>query len=152
MSANAPVAAQPDPNQKKPKSKWLIGCMIVGGVFLCLIVPITGILAAIAIPNFMKFQCKSKQSEAKTTLRSLYYAEQSFYAEHNFYTSDLKAINFESYGAHHYLFGFSEAGPGNLRKGEEPADYDESRQTSGTVSDKHGSPLTVDDLPSGTVV
>lgn len=152
MSANAPVAAQPDPNQKKPKNKMLIGCVIAGGVVLCLIVPITGILAAIAIPNFIRYQCKSKQSEAKSTLKSLYYAEQSFYAEHNFYSSDLKSINFQTNGTTHYLYGFAEAGPGNLRKSEEPADYDESRQTSGTVSDKRGSPLTVEDLPGETLV
>ena len=56
MSANAPLAAQADPNQKKPKNKLVIGCVIATGVVLCLIVPIIGILAAIAIPNFLKYQ------------------------------------------------------------------------------------------------
>ena len=36
---------------------------------LMIAVAIIGILAAIAIPNFMKFQAKSKQSEAKGNLK-----------------------------------------------------------------------------------
>ena len=36
----------------------LIGCVVV----IPVIVAVVGILAAIAIPNFLKFQCKSKQS------------------------------------------------------------------------------------------
>ena len=157
MSTNRPVPAQPDPSAKK-SNKMMIGCMIAGGVFLCLVVPITGILAAIAIPNFIKFKCRSQQSEAKANLRSLQIAEQVFYGDHNFYTSDLKALDFhpEAGRATHYLYGFAEAGPGNVRKSEQPADYDETRQTSlalgNSVSDKHGSSLTVDDLPSETIV
>ena len=38
---------------------------------LMIVVAIIGILAAIAIPNFIKFQAKSKQSEAKTNLKAI---------------------------------------------------------------------------------
>jgi len=41
---------------------------------LMIVVAIIGILAAIAIPNFLKFQCKSKQSEAKTNLSGIFTA------------------------------------------------------------------------------
>ena len=42
---------------------------------LMIVVAIIGILAAIAIPNFLRFQAKSKQSEAKTNLGGIFTAE-----------------------------------------------------------------------------
>jgi hypothetical protein len=41
-----------------------------------------GIMAAIAIPNFIKFQERAKNSEARANLRSLGTAERSYHAEH----------------------------------------------------------------------
>jgi len=52
---------------------------------LMIVVAIIGILAAIAIPNFVKFQCRSKQSEAKGNLKALYTAEESYRAEFDTY-------------------------------------------------------------------
>jgi type IV pilus assembly protein PilA len=52
---------------------------------LMIVVAIIGILAAIAIPNFVKFQCRSKQSEAKGNLKALYTAEESYRAEYDTY-------------------------------------------------------------------
>jgi type IV pilus assembly protein PilA len=52
---------------------------------LMIVVAIIGILAAIAIPNFLRFQAKSKQSEAKTNLGGIFTAEISYYGEHNFF-------------------------------------------------------------------
>jgi len=48
---------------------------------LMIVVAIIGILAAIAIPNFTRFQSKAKQSEAKTNLKSLYTAAKARFAE-----------------------------------------------------------------------
>ncbi|MGE5189133.1 MAG: type IV pilin protein [Gemmatimonadota bacterium] len=50
---------------------------------LMIVVAIIGILAAIAIPNFMRFQAKSRQSEAKTNLGGVFTAETSYFAEYN---------------------------------------------------------------------
>ena len=52
---------------------------------LMIVVAIIGILAAIAIPNFLKFQAKSKQSEAKTNLKAVLTAETSYFGEFNLY-------------------------------------------------------------------
>lgn len=54
-------------------------------VELMIVVAIIGILSAIAIPNFIKFQAKSKQSEAKTNLKAAFTAEKSFFAEKDQY-------------------------------------------------------------------
>ena len=61
---------------------------------LMIVVAIIGILAAIAIPNFMNYQCKAKQSEAKSNLGNLKTMEVAYNAEHDNYTSDLGAIGF----------------------------------------------------------
>ena len=52
---------------------------------LMIVVAIIGILAAIAIPNFLKFQAKSKQSEAKTNLGAIFTGQVSFFGEQNAY-------------------------------------------------------------------
>ena len=56
---------------------------------LMIVVAIIGILAAIAIPNFSKFQARAKQSEAKANLKAIYTAKQTnFGAEDTFVCSN----------------------------------------------------------------
>ena len=52
---------------------------------LMIVVAIIGILAAIAIPNFLQYQMKSRQSEAKTNLQAIKTSEVSFQAERGCY-------------------------------------------------------------------
>jgi type IV pilus assembly protein PilA len=52
---------------------------------LMIVVAIIGILAAIAIPNFLQYQLKSKQAEAKTNLGAIRTSEISFNGEHGCY-------------------------------------------------------------------
>jgi len=54
---------------------------------LMIVVAIIGILAAIAIPNFLRFQAKSKQSEAKTNLGGIFTAQTAYLSENNRYGS-----------------------------------------------------------------
>ena len=54
---------------------------------LMIVVAIIGILAAIAIPNFLRFQLKAKTSEGKTNLAAIRTAEESYYAEFGIYVS-----------------------------------------------------------------
>jgi type IV pilus assembly protein PilA len=50
-----------------------------------IVVAIIGILAAIAIPNFLNFRLKAKTAEAKTNLGSIRSTEMAYFAEWNFY-------------------------------------------------------------------
>ncbi|MEE8494617.1 MAG: prepilin-type N-terminal cleavage/methylation domain-containing protein, partial [Nitrospirales bacterium] len=54
---------------------------------LMIVVAIIGILAAIAIPNFLKYQAKSRQAEAKTNLGGVFVAETSYFGEQARYGS-----------------------------------------------------------------
>ncbi len=51
-----------------------------------IVVAIIGILAAIAIPNFLRYQAKSKQSEAKANLGAIFTSEVSYNSERDTYT------------------------------------------------------------------
>jgi len=52
---------------------------------LMIVVAIIGILAAIAIPDFLKFQARAKQSEAKTNLGAIFTTQVSYFGEYNSY-------------------------------------------------------------------
>ena len=52
---------------------------------LMIVVAIIGILAAIAIPNFLQFQLRSKTGEAKTNLAAIRTAEEGYFAEFGVY-------------------------------------------------------------------
>jgi type IV pilus assembly protein PilA len=54
---------------------------------LMIVVAIIGILAAIAIPNFLRYQAKSRQSEAKTNLGAIFVAETAYLGENSRYGS-----------------------------------------------------------------
>ena len=54
---------------------------------LMIVVAIIGILAAIAIPNFLRFQLKAKSSEGKTNLAAIRTAETSYFSEFGSYVS-----------------------------------------------------------------
>ena len=65
-------------------------------VELMVVVAIIGILAAVAIPNYQKYQARARQSEAKVMLASAYTALQSYFAEVGTYTACLRRIGFET--------------------------------------------------------
>lgn len=74
---------------------------------LMIVVAIIALLAAIAIPNYLKFQCRSKQAEVKAALGGWYISEKSFLAEYNTYGSDLVVVSWEPEGSPLYLYGFA---------------------------------------------
>ena len=74
---------------------------------LMIVVAIIGILAAIAIPNFIKFQARSKQGEAKSNLKSIFTANKSYYQEKDEYSICIRKFGFapERGNRYRYLIG-----------------------------------------------
>ncbi|MEI8347032.1 MAG: prepilin-type N-terminal cleavage/methylation domain-containing protein [Pseudomonadota bacterium] len=78
-------------------------------VELMVVVAIIGILAAVALPNFKKYQAKSKTSEAKLILASTFMAETGAYADYTSYVTCLDAVGFsvEPDTSRYYAVGFA---------------------------------------------
>lgn len=160
---STPMGAPP-PGAKKSNT-WIIFA-VIGGV-ACLGCGGVGLLAAIAVPNFLQFSCKAKQSEAKTNLAGLFTAEKAFYGEYGFYTSDLVSANWAPYERPVYVYGFANAGPDDLTDQDRAqlSGYDDSRKDSANpkvqqamsfdtskMVDSYGSRLDASSLPSDTGV
>jgi len=65
---------------------------------LMIVVAIIGILAAIAIPNFLNYQCKAKQSEAKANLGNIRTNEEAYFAEYDGYAESTDNLGFATKG------------------------------------------------------
>lgn len=78
-------------------------------VELMVVVAIIGLLSAVAVPNFKKYQAKSKVSEAKLQLSALYTAQTSFFSDYNMYANCLRYMGFDpaaEVGNRYYGVGF----------------------------------------------
>jgi len=73
-------------------------------VELMIVVAIIGILAAIAIPNFIRFQARSKQAEAKTNLKAIFSGQKARYGERDAYSTALGDIGFAPERGNRYSF------------------------------------------------
>ena len=62
---------------------------------LMIVVVIIGILAALAIPRFMRATTKSKQTEGKSILKQIYVMERAYRQEFDTYHSNLDTIGVE---------------------------------------------------------
>lgn len=74
---------------------------------LMIVVAIIGVLAAIAIPNFLNYQCKAKQSEAKSNLGSIRTSEEAYLAEFDTYTTDKTKLGFDTKGTARYSYSIA---------------------------------------------
>jgi len=89
-------------------------------VELMVVVAIIGILAAVAIPNYQKYQAKARQAEAKIALGAIFTAEKAFATENSSFSSCLSGIGYQPDGfapaagsKRYYAVGFAGIGAGN---------------------------------------
>lgn len=64
-------------------------------VELMVVVAIIGLLSAVAIPNFKKYQAKAKVSEAKLQMSAVYTAQAAFFSDFNIYAACLTYMGFD---------------------------------------------------------
>lgn len=73
-------------------------------VELMIVVAIIGILAAIAIPNFIKYQARTKQAEAKNSLKAIFTGQKARFAEKDSYTFKIGEVGFAPERGNRYLY------------------------------------------------
>ena len=74
---------------------------------LMIVIAIIGILAAIAIPNFLRFQAKSKQAEAKTNLGALGTTAEAYRTEEGTYGATITQLGWQASGSPRYDYGYN---------------------------------------------
>ena len=79
---------------------------------LMIVVAIIGILAAIAIPNFVAYQAKSKQSEAKVSLGAIFTSAVAYQAEsqnpQSYAPATISQIGWQPSGTPRYSFWYQD--------------------------------------------
>jgi len=71
---------------------------------LMIVVAIVGILAAIAIPGFNRFQARSKQGEAKSNLKSIFTSQRSQFQEKDRYLTNIRLLGFTPERGNRYYY------------------------------------------------
>ena len=77
---------------------------------LMIVVAIIGILAAIAIPNFLRYQAKSKQTEAKTNLGAIGTNAEAYRAESDTYETNFAGLGWQATGKTRYAYYYGKSG------------------------------------------
>lgn len=101
MTPTLPPAPAPAPAAKSNKTVLIIVFVFVGLMLFCMC---GGILAAIAIPNFVKYQARAKMSECKTNLKALYTAQRTHFAEKDDYGDTAEDVAFTTSGSTRYTY------------------------------------------------
>lgn len=83
-------------------------------VELMVVVAIIGILSAVAIPNFKKYQAKSKTTEAKMQLASIYSYELTAASDYDTFASCLGDLGYDPAPKGYYMVGFNVAFQGDV--------------------------------------
>lgn len=70
----APPTPPPMPRQGKKQSNWWIGCIVAGAIGF-LAIPVIGLLAAIAIPSFVKAREVARENMCANNVRMIEHAK-----------------------------------------------------------------------------
>ena len=121
-------------------------------VELMVVVAIIGILSAVAIPNFRKYQARAKTSEAKLHLSALYASEASYFADYSNYGSCIFDMGYESINRGYYFIGFQAVATtanGNIVTAGGVCGNTQFNSAPGTPIPVGGSTATVANLTAG---
>ena len=77
-------------------------------VELMVVVAIIGILSAVAIPNFKRYQAKSKTSEAKLSLAGVFTSQSTLQADYDSFATCLDFGGFDEPKNNYYTIGFAD--------------------------------------------
>ncbi len=81
---------------------------------LLVVVAIVGVLAAVGIPSYRRMAAKSRKSEAKVGLGSIYTATTAFQAEYGAFGNNIARIGTDIAGAKSYALGFPSGASGTV--------------------------------------
>ncbi len=69
-----------------------------------IVIAIIGLLAALAIPNFIRFQARARQSEARGNLKAIYTAQKAYYGNEQTYYDEFDQMGFAPEGNNRYSY------------------------------------------------
>jgi type IV pilus assembly protein PilA len=124
------------------------GLAIAGIVVPIVMGSMVGILAAIAIPNFIRFQARAKQSECRANLKSVFTAQKSYFQEKDQYSSLPQEIGFSPERGNRYAYFLDVSGSLQDRSSAALSTSGQDETGIGVDTFKYGAmrSLTVDDM------
>ncbi|MBI3183560.1 MAG: fimbrial protein [Myxococcales bacterium] len=138
------LPARPPP---KPGSGGATVALIVVAV---LAVPcLLGVVAAVALPSYMRGSVRAKQSECKSTLKSMYTAQRAHFAERDRYTSLLDELGYRPDRGNLYAYFAGYEGTLEDRRGQSArSSPNDTGVTVDYATHPQAGAVDVDDVPS----